>query len=98
MIHLPLGKAPSLEMGEPGEDAWLRAVSQDVVPVLGFCRVGPSRLLPDSSSSRKREEMRRPGLKCSPVQVCLRTTDLLTDEEHFVSVPLYQLKKGAVSR
>lgn len=34
MIHLPLGKSSSLEMGKPEEDAWLRTVSQDLAPVL----------------------------------------------------------------
>lgn len=35
MIHLPLGKSSSLEMGKPEEDAWLRSVSQDLALVLG---------------------------------------------------------------
>lgn len=43
MIHLPLGKASSLQMGGPGEDAWV-SFPGSAVPVWGFWTAGPSNI------------------------------------------------------
>lgn len=62
MIHLPLGKASSLEKGRRGDDAWWAAKGLFLgrglwsVVLLGPGGAGPSKHRPNSSPTRKCEE------------------------------------------